>query len=103
MQSEKYKIELDLDRDRIKSILSETYSICEDMLGVQFNITIEEFVGKINIFLDSNRVTIPVLLNLPSRQYPELKIEVDPRKKSVRARMAQRKKRIFLNRYLTKL
>lgn len=103
MKSEEYKIELDLDRNRIKTVLSETYSICEDMLGVQFNITVEEFVKKINIFLDSNRVSTPVLLNLPSRQYPELKIEVDPRKKSVRARMVQKKKRIFLNRYLTKL
>jgi len=103
MQNEKYKIELDLDRDRIRSVLSETYSICEDMLGVQFNVTAEEFVKKIDVFLDSNRVTTPVSLHLPSRQYPDLKIEVDPRKKSVRARMTPKKKRIFLNRYLTKL
>jgi len=103
MKNEEYKIELDLDKDRIKSVLSETYSICEDMLGVSFNITVEEFVKKIKIFLDSNRVSTPVLLNLPSRQYPELIIEVNPRKKSVIARMANKKKRIFLNRYLTKL
>ena len=81
----------------------EAYGICEDMLEVEFNITVDEFVGKINVFLDSNRVTTPVRLNLPSRRYPELIIEVDPRKKSVIARMANVKKRIFLNRYLTKL
>lgn len=103
MRNEEYKIELDLDRDRIKSVLTEVYSICEDMLGVEFNISVEEFVEKVNVFLDSNRVSTPFQLNLPSRQYPELKIEVDPRKKSVIARMANRKKRIFLNRYLTKL
>ena len=103
MKSEEYKIELDLDRDRIRSILSETYRVSEEMLGVSFDITAEDFVEKINVFLDSNRVTTPVALNLPSRQYPDLKIEVNPRKKSVIARMANKKKRIFLNRYLTKL
>ena len=100
---EKYKIELDLDRDRIKAVLTETYGICEDMLGVQFNITVDNFIEKVDVFLDSNRVSTPFLLNLPSQKYPELKIEVNPRKKSVIARMANRKKRIFLNRYLTKL
>ncbi len=104
MQNENYKIELDLDRDRIKSVLSETYSICKDMLEVEFTISEEDFVKKVDIFLDSNRVSTPILLSLPSRKYPELKIEIDPRKKSARARMGLiRKKRIFLNRYLTKL
>jgi len=103
MIEEEHKIVLDLDRNRIKSILTETYSICKDTLGVEFNITVEEFVNKINVFLDSNRVTIPVQLSLPSYAYPDLKIEVNPRKKSVIARMLNRKKRILLNRYLTKL
>ena len=103
MQNEKYKIELDLDKDRIKSVLIETYSVCENMLEVQFNISVKEFVEKVDVFLDSNRVSTPFLLNLPSPKYPELKIEVNPRKKSVIARMTNRKKRIFLNRYLTKL
>lgn len=103
MINEENKIELDLDRDRIRSILTETYRISEDMLGVKFDISSEVFVDKINVFLESNRVTTPVQLPLPSRQYPDLKIEVDPRKKSVIARMVNRKKRIFLNRYLTKL
>lgn len=97
------KIELDIDRDRIKSILIETYRVCADTLEIEFSITVEEFVSKIKPYLDSNRVTVPVCLNLPSRKYPEMLIEVDIRKKKVIARMADRKKRILLNRYLTKL
>ena len=100
---ESYKIELDLDRDRIKSILFEVYNVCIDILGVKFFITAEEFVSKISPFLNSNRVSIPVLLNLPCSKYPELNIEVDIRKKKVIARMANKKLRILLNRYLTKL
>jgi len=103
MQYDKNKIELDLDRDRIKLILLETYSICKDMLEVEFNTTVDDFVKQINVYLDSNRVTGSVLLSLPSRPYPEMRIEVNLRKKSVIARMVNKKKRIFLNRVLTKL
>ena len=96
-----YKIELDLDRDRIKTVLYETYNICRDTLEVEFDISSDIFFGKMDVYLRSNRVTTPVLLDLPSKKYPDLKIEVDPRKKSVIARMGNRKKRILLNRVLT--
>lgn len=98
-----YKIELDLDRERIKTVLYETYNICKDTLEVEFEISNDDFFNKMKRYLESNRVTTPVLLELPSKEYPELKIEVDPRKKSVIARMRNRKKRILLNRVLTKL
>ncbi len=101
--SEKYTIELDLDRDRIKTILSETYKTCVDMLAIEFDITEEAFVSQIDIYLDSNRVSLPVTIVLPSQKYPDLKIEVNLRKKSVIARMGNRKKRVFINRFLTKL
>lgn len=98
-----YKIELDLDRNRIKSILSEVYQTCKDILDVTFSFTSEEFVSQINKFLDSNRVSTSVLIPLPSDKYPNLKIEVNLRNKNVIARMSNKKKRILINRYITKL
>ena len=98
------KIELDIDRDRIRSILLETYNTCKDVLGIVFKISADDFVSKVDKFLESNRVaSVPVALNLPSQKYPELIIEVNFQKKSVIARMLNKKKRILLNRYLTKL
>jgi hypothetical protein len=73
------------------------------MLGVDFNIDQQTFVDKINLYLDSNRVSTPVQLSLPSEKYPELIIEVNLRQKSVFARIGNRDKQILLNRYLTKL
>jgi hypothetical protein len=73
------------------------------MLQIEFNITAEQFVSKIDPYLDSNRISIPVTLDLPSRKYPELKIEVNLRRKSVIARMYNKVVRVNLNRYLTKL
>jgi hypothetical protein len=97
------EIFLDLDRNRIKSVLLETYGACKDFLTTDFSITAEQFVSKIDPYLDSNRISIPVTLDLPSRKYPELKIEVNLRRRGVIARLYNRTLRTALNRYLTKL
>ena len=103
VSDEIYSIELDIDRDRIKTILQECYRICEDTLGVKFLIDSDKFVSKINVYLKSNRVAVPVYISLPSKKYPELTVEVDIRNRKLIARMGNRKMRILLNRYLTKL
>jgi len=97
------KIELDLDRNRIKTILKEAYSVSKDVLQTDFDVSCEDFISKINPYLDSNRVSMVVSLRLPSRNYPELIIEVNIRRKKMIARMGNDKLRIELNRFLTKL
>jgi len=94
---------LGIDRNRIKTVLREAYSACQEALGTEFNISEDDFVSKIDPYLECNRISTPVQLSLPSRNYPELIIEVNLRKKGVIARMSNRDKRIFLNRYLTVL
>jgi len=96
-------IYLDLDRDRIIAVLKEVYTTSQEILGVEFLCSSEEFVDKIQPYLDSNRVSTGVLMDLPSRKYPELKIEINLRTKKAIARMNNRNQRILLNRYLTKL
>jgi hypothetical protein len=94
---------LDLDRNRIRTILQEAYIISKDFLGVDFSITADEFVSKINPYLDSNRVTIPVSLELPCKKFPGMRIEVDFRKKSVFARVHPPSKQANLNHMLKAL
>jgi hypothetical protein len=103
VKTEKYSINVDLDRDRIKSILLETYNVCGETLETEFNITAEDFASKVNSYLDSNRVSTPVSIFLPSKNYPELRIDVNLRQKKIIARLGNRKKQVLLNRYLTKL
>lgn len=99
-REEKPGIDLGLDRERIKSVLQEAYKSCGEMLGVEFAISSEQFVASVNLYVESNRVSIPVALHLPSKQYPELVIEVNLRRKSVFARMISRKKQAYLNKFL---
>lgn len=103
IKSEEYNIYLDLDRDRIKHVLLETYKICGEQLETEFNVTSEDFTARINPYLESNRISTPVSINLPSRNYPELRIDVNLRKKSVIARLYNKKRQVLLNRYLTQL
>lgn len=97
------EINLSIDSNRIREVLQETYTICTDVLETDFDITLEEFLSRIDLYLDSNRVSLAVQIHLPSRKYPELVIEVDLRRKSVIARMVNKKRRIELNRALTSL
>jgi hypothetical protein len=94
------KIVLDLDRDRIKTVIREAYKISREFLSTEFQISVDDFVSKINPYLDSNRVTIPVTLYLPSKKYPGMKIEVDLRRKKVFARLHPPSKQATLNHML---
>lgn len=98
---------LDINRDRIRKVLSETYRACSELLNVEFEISEDEFVKKIDPYVDSNRVSLPVSINLPSRLYPDMLIEVDLRRAKVFARIPSRArnhpKQVLINRYLKAL
>jgi len=97
------KLVLDLDRDRIKTVLRESYNISKDFLVTEFDISADEFVSKIDPYLDSNRVTITISLSLPSRKYPLMRIDLDPRRKKVFARLHPPSKQAQLNHMLKAL
>lgn len=96
-------IYLDIDRDRIRTVLGEAYSISKDMLNVEFNESCEDFVKRIEPFLACNRISTIVTLNLPSKKYPAMTLDIDFRRAKIIARNLNKSQRIFINRYLTKL
>lgn len=102
-RSEVYKVEIDLDRDRIKTVLSESYEVCSNFLGVDFLISKEQFVSKIDPYLDCNRVSIPVFVDLPNNPYPGMRLEVDLRRQKIKVWMFPKKKQAILNQYLKAL
>jgi len=88
---------LDLDRDRIHTILGAAYRTLAETLNPGFMISEDLFVDSVNKYLDSNRVAIPVQLCLPSRKYPDLKIEEDLRRRKLTARMYNAKQPAKIN------
>jgi len=94
------KFTIDLDRDRIRTVIREAYNISKDFLVTDFSITADQLVSQIDPYLDSNRVTIPVTLLLPNKKYPGMIIEVDLRRKKVFARLHPPSKQATLNHML---
>ncbi len=100
---EEYKIELDLDRDRIRTVLSEAYEICSNFLCITFDVEKDQFVNRIDPFLASNRVSIPIQLDLPNKSYPGMKIEIDLRRRKAKVWMFPKSKQAMLNHMLKAL
>lgn len=98
------RVFVDIDRDRIRTILLETYRTTRDVLGIEIEIAEEEFVRQVEPYLESNRISLPVFLGLPNQKYPGLQIEVNLRRAKVFARIPSHRrvhpKQAFLNRYL---
>lgn len=98
---------VDIDRERIRTILLETYNTVRDVLSIDIEISGDDFVQQVSPYLDSHRVSLPVFLDLPNQKYPGMKIEVNLRRAKVFARIPSRRrvhpKQAFLNRYLKAL
>ena len=97
------KFVIDLDRDRIKTVVREAYKISSDFLVTDFLISVDDFVALLNPYLDSNRVTIPISLELPSKKYPGMRLDVDLRRRKVFARVHPPFKQATLNHMLKAL
>lgn len=101
------EIRFDLDWDRIRSVLREAYRTVETVLETNVSLTEDEFVSRINPYEESNRVSVPVTMSLPTHKYPQLSVEVDLRRGKVFARIPSRRrnhpKQVLLNRYLRSL
>ena len=97
------KFVLDLDRDRIRTVVREAYKISSDFLVTDFLISADDFVAQLTPYLDSNRVTIPISLDLPSKKYPGMRLDVDFRRRKVFARVHPPSKQATLNHMLKAL
>jgi len=101
------KIDLDLDKDRILTIVSEAYRICKDVLQTDFQVSLEDLLSKVKLHVDSNRVAIPIRLDFPNRKYPGLTLELNLRREKIFARIPSRArnhpKQVLLNRFLKAL
>lgn len=94
---EHHRIVLDLDRDRLRTVLREAHRICRDTLGEEPLVPEERFVEKLEPYLASNRVSRLVTLAMPIRGHEETLLELDLRSCSAMVRMANKKTQARLN------
>jgi hypothetical protein len=95
------RINLDVDKDRLKEIFSEALRIIEEYSGGSFLSPKENFTSKLDKILDSNSISTEFIIATPLDKIPDLRIRVDPRRKELLCKSSFKKKVAKLNHFIT--
>jgi hypothetical protein len=91
------KIFVDIDRDRIREIVTEALRMIHEYLGGNFHRSKEEVLEQLNIIISSNKVTTQFFLEIGSDKIPDLVLRVDPVRKKVLCKSSFKKKVAKIN------
>jgi len=97
------KIQVDLDLDRIKTIILEAMRMIHEYLGGEFGRTDEEVLEHVMKVLRTGKVTTKQFVTLGSRKIPDLTLRVDPVRREVLCQSALKKRAAELNHFLSTL
>lgn len=100
MSEETKKIKLDLDRDRIREIVSEAVRMIHEYLGGEFTRTSEDIMKQVEGLLSTDRIATVFCINMGSLKIPTLELRVDPLKKRVLCKSAFKKKTANINHFM---
>lgn len=97
------KINLDIDKDRLKEIVAEALRIIKEYSGGSFLSPEEVLLEKFNRVLDTNLISTEFMLPIPLDKIPDLRLRVDPRRKSLLCKSSFKKKVARINHFITVL
>lgn len=93
-------IEIDLDHQRIKELVSEALRIIYEFIDGEYIYTREDILGKLDRLLSINRISVPFVLSVGSKKIPDLELKVEPRRKRLICKTRFRKKIAAVNQIL---
>lgn len=96
------KIEIDLDKDRIKEIVVEALRIIREDFKENFLRKEEEILKNLEEILKINRISYRFYIFIPTRNIPDLRLRIDPVKRKVLCKSFFKDKAAKLN-YLLKV
>ena len=94
------EINLDIDKDRIREIVSEALRIIKEYSGGTFLVTEESIMEKLDKILDTNQVSIEFFLMIPLDKISDLRLRIDPRRKQLLCKSSFKKKVAKINRFI---
>jgi hypothetical protein len=95
-------IEIDIDKERLREIVTEALRMIYEYLGGEYIKTKEDVLAELDSFITTDRISTEFFLHIGSRSIPDLKMRVDPRRRKVFMKSSFRKKVAKLN-YFVKL
>lgn len=96
------RIKLDIDRDRIRSIVDEALRMTEDYLG-NYNRDRKDIMEDLDKFLNINIISTNFFINVGTTSIPDLKFRIDPRRRKILGISRFKKKVAQLNHLLRNL
>jgi len=94
------KIVLDIDRDRLREIVSESLRIIKDYSGGSFLAVEEDILKNLDDVLDSNMVSTEFFLPIYLDKIPDLTLRIDPRRREVLCISSFKKKVSRINSFI---
>jgi hypothetical protein len=96
------KIQLDLDRSRIREIVDEALRMTEEYMG-DYSRPKEDIFQDLNKIIDSGMISTMFFLRVGCSKIPDLQFRIDPRRRKILGISKFKKKAAQLNHLLRSL
>lgn len=93
-------IEIDIDKDRLREIVSEALRMIYEYLGGEYTLTREEVLAELEGYIGIDRISTEFFLHIGSKSIPDMKMRVDPRRRKVFLKSSFKKKVAKLNHFV---
>lgn len=93
-------IEIDIDKERLREIVSEALRMIYEYLGGEYTRTREEVLAELESYIGIDRISTEFFLHVGSRSIPDMKMRVDPRRRKVFLKSSFKKKVAKLNHFV---
>ena len=94
------KIQLDIDRDRLREIVEEALRMIYEYLEGEYVYTKEDVMKELELFLENGQISTQFFLKIGSKKIPDMLLRVDPRRKKVLGISKFKKKIAQINYFL---
>lgn len=96
----KTKIDLDIDKDRIREVVGEALRMIYEYLEGEYTLTKDDIFKELELFLNNGKISTQFFLKLGSKRIPDLLLRVDPRRRKVLCVSSLKKRAAKINYFL---
>lgn len=77
------KIDLDIDKGRIREIVEEALRMIYEYVGGEYTLSRQDVLKELELFLNNGQISTQFFLKIGSKKIPDLLLRVDPRRRKV--------------------
>lgn len=77
------KIDLDIDKDRLREIVDEALTMVYEYVGGDYIYTREDVLKELEIFLSNGQISTKFFLRVGCKKIPDLLLRIDPRRRKI--------------------